>query len=80
VAAGGALFHNGLTFHGAGANMTPRARRAMTAGFMPEDATFNGIQNILSPERVARLRIGDPLADDDENPVVYSTKATTSAQ
>src|SRR5690606_29658185 len=33
--AGSCSFHNGLTIHGAGPNMTPRWRRAMTCAFMP---------------------------------------------
>src|SRR5689334_13814297 len=45
--AGDALFHNGLTAHGANANMTRGWRRAMTCAFMPDGATFNGIRNIL---------------------------------
>jgi ectoine hydroxylase-related dioxygenase (phytanoyl-CoA dioxygenase family) len=79
VRAGGALFHNGLTFHGAGANMTPRRRRAMTAGFMPQGSTFNGIVNVLRPEVLATLSIGDELADDVNNPLVYSTMATKAS-
>ena len=38
--AGSASFHNGLIAHGAGANMTPGWRRAMTCGFMPDGCTF----------------------------------------
>ena len=34
--AGAASFHSGMTAHGAGANMTPRRRRAMTCGYMPD--------------------------------------------
>ncbi len=44
--AGGCTFHNGHTVHGAGANMTPGRRRAMTAAFMPGGATFNGRQDV----------------------------------
>jgi phytanoyl-CoA hydroxylase len=33
--AGAASFHSGMTAHGAGANMTPGRRRAMTCGYMP---------------------------------------------
>ena len=35
-------FHNGLTAHGSGANMTRGRRIAMTCGFLPEGSTFNG--------------------------------------
>jgi phytanoyl-CoA hydroxylase len=69
--AGACSFHNGMTIHGAGANMTHQARRAMTCAFMPAGAVFNGIQNILTDEQVAALEVGDPLADDAQNPLVY---------
>ncbi|MDZ7269503.1 MAG: phytanoyl-CoA dioxygenase family protein [candidate division KSB1 bacterium] len=71
---GDAGLHNGLTAHAAGPNMTPRWRRAMTCAYMPEGATFNGIQNILSQEQVARLKIGDPLNDDSQNPLLWPKK------
>lgn len=70
--AGSCSFHNGLTIHGAHANMTPGFRRAMTCAFMPDGATFNGIQNILSDEQVAKLRIGDLLCDAEQNPLIYT--------
>lgn len=72
-------FHNGLTAHGAGPNMTPRWRRAMTCGFMPMGSTFNGNANILPAERLARLKIGDSLDDDAENPLVWRTPALSGA-
>lgn len=64
-------FHNGLTAHGAGANMTPFPRRAMTCGYMPEGSTFNGQKNILPKEYFGTLSIGDPLDSDEQNPIVY---------
>lgn len=70
--AGSCSFHNGLTIHGAGPNMTPGFRRAMTCAYMPDGATFNGIKNILSDEQVARLEIGDLLNDGNQNPLIYS--------
>lgn len=70
--AGSCSFHNGLTIHGAGANMTSGFRRAMTCAYMPDGAIFNGNQNILSNEQVAKLEIGDPLNDDQQNPLIYS--------
>lgn len=70
--AGSASFHNGLCIHGAGANMTPGFRRAMTCAYMPQGATFNGIQNILTDEQVAKLKAGDELKDDNQNPLLYS--------
>ncbi len=70
--AGSCSFHNGLTIHGAHANMTPGFRRAMTCAYMPDGNTFNGTQNILSSEQVARLKQGDPLNDDKQNPLIFS--------
>lgn len=70
--AGSCSFHNGLTIHGAGANMTNGYRRAMTCAYMPDGATFNGIQNILSDEQFSRLKIGDLLNDELQNPLIYS--------
>jgi phytanoyl-CoA hydroxylase len=72
--AGSAAFHNGLTAHGAGANMTARPRRAMTLQFMPEGATFNGTPHdiVYSPEVLARLTVGDPLNDETINPLLWS--------
>jgi phytanoyl-CoA hydroxylase len=78
-AAGGAVFHNGLVAHGAGANMTPRPRRAMTCAFMPAGSTFNGAQNILPDEYFARLRIGDVLENDMVNPLVWASPVDRSA-
>jgi phytanoyl-CoA hydroxylase len=72
VPAGGALLHNGLTFHGAGANMTPGRRRAMTCAYMPDGSTFNGIQNVLPPAYFATLTVGDVLDNEEQNPLVFS--------
>jgi phytanoyl-CoA hydroxylase len=69
--AGTAVFHNGLTAHGAGANMTNRPRRAMTCGFMPDGATFNGQKNILPDQLFARLKVGDPLDDPIQTPLIW---------
>ena len=74
--AGSCSIHNGLTIHGAGANMTNGFRRAMTCAYMPDGATFNGTKNILTDEQVARLKVGDLLNDEMQNPLIYSaTKA-----
>jgi ectoine hydroxylase-related dioxygenase (phytanoyl-CoA dioxygenase family) len=62
--AGSAVFHNGLTAHGAGANMTNRPRGAMTCAYMPEGSTFNGVKNILPTEYFESLTIGQVLDDD----------------
>lgn len=70
--AGTVSFHNGLTVHGAGANMTPHRRRAMTLAMMPDGAVFNGVQNVLTDEQVARLKVGDVLDWPEQNPLLYS--------
>ena len=70
--AGSCSFHNGLCIHGAHANMTPGFRRAMTCAYMPDGSVFNGQQNILSDEQVAKLKVGDLLNDDCQNPLIYS--------
>ena len=62
--AGSAVFHNGLTAHGAGANMTNRPRRAMTCAYMPEGSTFNGKPNILPKPYFDSLTVGQVLDDD----------------
>lgn len=69
--AGDAGLHNGLTAHAAGPNMTPRWRRAMTCAYMPEGARFNGIQNILSAEQMAQMKIGDWLNEESHNPLIW---------
>jgi ectoine hydroxylase-related dioxygenase (phytanoyl-CoA dioxygenase family) len=78
LAAGGAVVHNGMTVHGAGANMTGRWRRAMTCQYMPDGATFNGRTSILTAAQLARLRIGDPLDDPSHNPIVFSRASSAS--
>ena len=75
--AGSCSFHNGLTIHGANANMTPGFRRAMTCAYMPDGNTYNGTQNILSDEQIISLRVGDLLNDEKQNPLIYSTKINT---
>jgi phytanoyl-CoA hydroxylase len=69
--AGSCSFHNGLTIHGAHANMTPGFRRAMTCAYMPDGATFNGQQNILTKEYADTLQIGQLLNDNEQNPLIY---------
>jgi len=69
--AGTAVFHNGLTAHGAGANMTNRQRRAMTCAYMPDGSTFNGKRNVLPESYFTTLKVGDLLDDDTVNPLIY---------
>ena len=72
VAAGGCIFHNGLTAHAAGANLTRHYRRAMTCAYMPDGVTYNGRQSALTPDQAKRYRIGDFLDDNDHFPLVYA--------
>jgi ectoine hydroxylase-related dioxygenase (phytanoyl-CoA dioxygenase family) len=72
VKAGTAVFHNGLTAHGAGANMSNRPRRAMTCGFMPEGSTFNGTRNILPEALFKSLKVGDLLNDEKQTPLLWT--------
>jgi len=77
--AGSCSFHNGLLAHGAHANMTPGWRRAMTCAYMPDGSTFNGKQNVLRPEQLARLQVGDVLNDEEQNPLLYRRAPGTGA-
>jgi phytanoyl-CoA hydroxylase len=72
--AGGAVWHNALIAHGAGANMTSRGRRAMTCAYMPDGVTYNGKRDefVFTAEYAAALRVGLPLDDDAVNPLVGS--------
>jgi len=74
--AGSCSFHNGLTAHGAGANMTPGFRRAMTCAYMPDGSTYNGQQNVLSDEYISQLKVGDVLENDAQNPLIYHVSKT----
>jgi len=53
--AGSCSFHNGLTVHGAGANMTSGYRRAMTCAYMPDGNAYNGQPNVLPDAYVKQL-------------------------
>ncbi|HLK61580.1 MAG TPA: phytanoyl-CoA dioxygenase family protein [Chthonomonadaceae bacterium] len=70
--AGSAVFHNGLTAHGAGANMTNQPRRAMTCAYMPDGCAFNGKRNILPEDYFHSLTLGEVLDDDTINPLIWS--------
>jgi ectoine hydroxylase-related dioxygenase (phytanoyl-CoA dioxygenase family) len=77
--AGSCSFHNGLTVHGANANMTSGFRRAMTCSFMPEGNTFNGEPNILPDAYLHNLKVGDLLNNDEQNPLIYHVSAKVNA-
>jgi phytanoyl-CoA hydroxylase len=74
VKAGGAALHNGLTAHAAGPNMTSGYRRAMTCGYMPDGATYNGRPHgsVLSKKYIESLEVGDLIDNDDCVPLLYS--------
>jgi ectoine hydroxylase-related dioxygenase (phytanoyl-CoA dioxygenase family) len=69
--AGSAVFHNGLVAHGAGANMTPRPRRAMTCAYMPDGSTFNGQKNVLPEDYFRSLKLGDVIDDPRQVPLIW---------
>lgn len=69
--AGSCSFHNGLTVHGAGANMTKGFRRAMTCAYMPDGNVFNGKANVLPDTYLKSLTIGDLLNNEAQNPLIY---------
>ncbi|MES2110976.1 MAG: phytanoyl-CoA dioxygenase family protein [Bacteroidota bacterium] len=69
--AGSCSFHNGLTIHGANANMTAGFRRAMTCAYMPDGNAFNGIANILPEDYLQTLKVGDLLNSNEQNPLIY---------
>ena len=71
--AGSCSFHNGLTIHGAGANMTNGYRRAMTCAFMPDGNVYNGQPNVLPDEYAKTLKPGDALNDNAQNPLIYDS-------
>jgi phytanoyl-CoA hydroxylase len=69
--AGAAVFHNGLTAHGAGANMTPGPRRAMTCAYMPDGSTFNGKQNVLPDDYFHSLKLGEVIDNPKQVPLIW---------
>src|SRR6266496_145177 len=77
--AGSCSFHNGLTVHGANANMTNGFRRAMTCAYMPDGNTFNGEPNILPDAYLKSLKIGDRLNNDEQNPLIYHVSTPVNA-
>ncbi len=78
--AGSCSFHNGLVVHGANANMTPFARRAMTCAYMPDGAIFNGKKNILSEAQHNALQVGQTLQDDQQNPLLWSKNLVSTPE
>lgn len=75
VKAGSCSFHNGLTIHGACANMTPGSRRAMTCAYMPDGNVYNGQANILPENYLKDLHVGDFLNNDNQNPLIFKRES-----
>ncbi len=69
--AGDASFHNGLTPHAAGPNMTPRQRRAFAIIYMPDGCRYNGQRNVLPQALFEKLNKGDLLNNNAFNPIIY---------
>ena len=69
--AGSVIFHNALVAHGAGVNMTPYPRRAMTCAYMPDGSTFNGQQSLLPEAYFKSLQVGDVLNNNAINRLVW---------
>ena len=72
--AGSCSFHNGLTIHGAGANMTNGFRRAMTCAYMPDGNVYNGQPNVLPDAYLRTLALGDLLNNEVQNPLIFHKK------
>lgn len=51
--------------------MTNKPRHAMTCGYVPDGATFNGTRNILPEEYFHALKVGDVLNDSVMNPRIW---------
>ncbi len=77
--AGSVVYHNGLIAHGAGVNMTPFPRRAMTCAYMPDGATFNGAKNVLPDEYFNSLKVGDPLNNEQINRLIWRREGLPQA-
>ena len=69
--AGSLIFHNAMVAHGAGVNMTPYPRRAMTCAYMPDGSTFNGQQSLLPLDYFSSLQLGQVLNNDAINRLVW---------
>lgn len=71
--AGTAVFHNGLVAHAAGANLSKNPRRAYAIAFMPAQATFNGIKDVMPSAYFQKMKPGDPLDNDELYPLIWSS-------
>eukprot|EP01084_Bolivina_argentea_P055726 102114_1 len=72
VKKGSIEFHSAYVVHGSGPNFTNKPRKAFTFAMFPDGARFNGNPNILTNTQLAKLKIGDLLNDNKQNPILYS--------
>lgn len=77
--AGSVVIHNGMVAHAAGANMTPRPRRAMTSVYYPDGERYNGQPDTLPEVYYRDLKEGDLLNHDRYVPLVWSRTRDTAA-
>jgi ectoine hydroxylase-related dioxygenase (phytanoyl-CoA dioxygenase family) len=57
---GSVTFHNGLTFHYAGKNMSDKPRRVLSIIYMADGTTYNGKGHVVSDE-AGNLKVGEPF-------------------
>jgi ectoine hydroxylase-related dioxygenase (phytanoyl-CoA dioxygenase family) len=69
--AGSVVIHNGMVAHAAGANMTPKPRRAMTSVYYPDGEVYVGHPDTLPEAYYRNLKAGDKLNDDSYVPLVW---------
>lgn len=62
--AGSCTFHNGLTFHYAGANKSDGMREAFAVIYMPDGTTYSGAHHIVTDPLRDSLKTGAPLTGD----------------
>jgi hypothetical protein len=51
----------------------------MTCAYMPEGATFNGQKNVLPDAYLNTLSIGNPLNNDQQNPLLWPAPGSGNA-
>lgn len=60
---GSVTYHNGLTFHFAGKNLSDKPRRVLSIIYMPDGETYNGNPHGVSDE-AGNLKAGEPFSGD----------------
>jgi hypothetical protein len=69
---GNCPFHNDITIHKAGDNMTNGFRHFVVDAYIPDGAIFNGIQNILSDKYIHKLKTDNFQHDNKQNSLTCS--------